>query len=208
MIIAAAVFLLALRVLKRQAGEETSGPVNEAMPAMPKQEIVVNSFNTAPYVSPGNGLHGNFRPDHLVQVNGNHQLKSQRTKLGRSAQSLNAFNALATKPQSLLTEGQFMTQPQQTELLPGPPSTFSTEPVQTARTPHCSVPTELQPPSPPVPQQQMLSLTPTRLWEENSQEEMTDPLLEALMHQAQAGLYIVPRRVDEIHATGLPASEQ
>lgn len=147
-IIAAVVLLLAAGVLKRQAVEETSGLVNEAMPTMPKNE----------------------------------------------------FTALATKPQSPLTGGQFMTQPQQTELLPGPPSTFSTEPVQTEQTPYCSAPQRLQVPSTPVPEQLVIPSTPTGRGEENSEEEMTDPLLEALMHQAQAGLYIVPRRVDEIHS--------
>jgi hypothetical protein len=172
--------------------------MHEAMPAMPKQEVFANYFNTAQQLSPGNELLGKFRADHLVQMNANNQMKSQSTRLPWSAQAEDEFSALATQPQSLLS-GQFMTQPQQTERLSGPPSTFSTEPPKTERRPQYPVPEGVQLPSTPAPQQEVIPLTPTRLWEENSEEEMTDPLLEALMHQAQVSLYIIPGRADQIH---------
>jgi hypothetical protein len=198
MIIAATVLLFALRVFRRQAAEEMDKSMNEAMPAMPKQEVFANYFNTAQQLSPGNELLGKFRADHLVQMNANNQMKSQSTRLPWSAQAEDEFSALATQPQSLLS-GQFMTQPQQTERLSGPPSTFSTEPPKTERRPQYPVPEGVQLPSTPAPQQEVIPLTPTRLWEENSEEEMTDPLLEALMHQAQVSLYIIPGRADQIH---------
>jgi hypothetical protein len=161
---------------------------------MPKQEAFANDFNTTQNLSPSNGLPGNFRADHLAQVNGNNQTRSQSTKLRWSAQSLDEFSALVTKPQTQRA-GQFATEPQQTELVSGSPSTFSTEPVQTERTPQFSVPGKVQLPSTPLQQQQGIPATPTRLW-----EEMTDPLLEAMMQQARAGLYVVPQREDEVHS--------
>lgn len=195
MIIAATLLLFALRVFRRQAAEETDKSMHEAMPAMPKQEVFANYFNTAQQVSPGNELLGKFRADHLVQMHANNQMKSQSTRLPWSAQAEDEFSSLATKPQSLLS-GQFMTQPQQTERLSGPPGPFSTEAPKTERRPQYPVPEGVQLPSTPVPQQEVIPLTLTGLWEENAEEEMSDPLLEALMHQAQAGLYVVPQRVD------------
>jgi hypothetical protein len=167
---------------------------------MPKQEVFASYFNAAQELSPGNGRLGDFRADHLVQGNPNNDVRSQSTKLRWSTQSVNEFSALATKPQAQRA-GQFATQPQQTERLTDAPGIFSTEPLQTEQTPQFSVPKGLQLPSTPVPRQQVIPSTPTRLWEVVSEEEMTDPLLEAMMHQARAGLYIVPQREDELHSS-------
>jgi hypothetical protein len=187
-IIAAAVLLFAMSVLRRQGVKESGEvgvPLNKAMSALPKQEALAGSFNTAHEVSPGNGQLGSFRADHMTQLNRNNALRSQSTKLRWSGQSVHEFSALATRPQPALADS---------------PNSFSTEPLQTEQTPQFSVPEKLQLPSTPLPEQQVIPSTPTGLWEGISVEEMTDPLLEAMMHQAQAGLYIVPRREGELHS--------
>jgi hypothetical protein len=169
--------------------------VSKATSVMPKQEAFAGSFNTAQEVSPGNGLLGSFRADHLAQLNRNKGVGGLSTNLRWSGQSANAFSALAAQPQPQWA-GQFATQPQQTELLIDTPSSFVTEPLQTERTPLFSAPEGIGLPSTPVPQE-VIPSTATELWEQMSEVEMSDPLLEAMMHQVRAGLYIVPQREGE-----------
>src|SRR5262249_17733504 len=75
--------------------------------------------------------------------------------------------------------------------------TFATEPVRTELLPPVSVPSPMQLPSTPVPQQQAIPLTSVDLLEVLAGEVVTDPVLEAMMLQAQAGLYVIPEREEK-----------
>ncbi len=168
-IIAVAVFLFALGVLRRQVGQQravTGESVGELV-VVPVQEFSANYPGTAfPLIS------GDVRSDN-----------------GRDLGDLKRESH------------QFV--PQHSDFMSQDPLVFATEPVPTEHISELSTPDATRLPSTPVPQQQEIPstpATPTDLWEVPMGEIVTDPVLEAMMHEAQMGLYVIPEREDKPEA--------
>jgi hypothetical protein len=168
-IIATVVFLFALGVLRRQVGQEpevTGTPVREEIPALPSQEFFADHPGTA---------------DSLISDN----------EQGSNVSGLGSLNR-----ESQWGRGIHQSGPYQDNFMSQSMTAFATEPVQTEPMPQVSTPNTLLLPSTPMPQQQAVPSTPVDMLEMPAREVVTDPILEAMMQQVQAGLYVIPERED------------
>jgi hypothetical protein len=174
-IIAVAVFLFALRVLRRQVGQQramTGEPIGELM-AVPAQEFFANPPSTV----------RSLTSDGVQYSSG-----SGLADLDREGQWTQTAHQFGSNQDNLVDYGAMV---------------FATEPVPTEQMPQQATPRAPQLPSTPVPQQQPIPSTPTTptdLWEMSAGEVVTDPVLETMMHEAQAGLYVIPEREDRLEA--------
>lgn len=174
-IIAVTVFLFALGVLRHQVARQRAGTRESVSKLMtvPVQELSVNSPNTVfPLTSDGVwSSNGGGLPDL--------KMGNQRTRMPHQSDS-----------------GQY-------DLVDYSALAFATEPVPTEHIPEPSNHNATKLPSTPVSQRQAIPSTPTTptdLWEVPTEEIVTDPLLEAMMHEAQVGLYVIPEREDKPEA--------
>jgi hypothetical protein len=174
-IIAVAVFLFALGVLRRQVGQQraVTGESVDELVAVPVQEFSANYPGTDfPLTSDD------------VQSNN-----------GRGLGDLNRESQRARDTHQFV--------PQHADFMSQDSLVFATEPVPTEHISELSTPDATRLPSAPVSQQQEIPSTPTTptdLWEVPMGEIVTDPVLEAMMHEAQAGLYVIPEREDKPEA--------
>jgi hypothetical protein len=169
-IIAAVVFLIALGVLRRQVRQEpevTGTPVREVMPVVPAQEFLADHLGATHSLTYNEGQRSNASDSRTLNGEG---------QWGRAADHFG---------------------PDHDNLVSRDVMTFATEPVRTELLPPVSAPNAMQLPSTPMPHQQAIPLTPVDLLEVLAGEVVTDPVLEAMMLQAQAGLYVIPEREDK-----------
>ena len=172
-IIAAAVFLFALGVLKRQVEQGPGAPaepVSEAVPGGPAREFLADHLGTA-YSLPSDDVQHN-NASSVGGLNIGDQWKEATHQPGPSQSTVMSQGAIA----------------------------FATDPLQPERMSQFPTPEAAWLPSTPVPQQQAIPTTPTELWMTPEEEGVIDPLLAAMMHQAQAGLYVVPEREKDLRA--------